>query len=99
MVSNFYITKAVGEDSEALNFHHQSWLCMVTSTTRRTSECVMMGPCKCCKVEPVFQFSPSYERVRISWNSAEASSGNAAYIACLLLLCQGSKWLSGKMSE
>ena len=28
------------------------------------------------------------ERVRMSWNSAEAS----AYVLCLLLLCQGSKW-------
>ena len=31
----------------------------------------------------------SLERVRISWSSAEASR-----LACLLLLCQGSKWLN-----
>ena len=29
--------------------------------------------CKCCKVEPVFQFSPSSGRVGNSWNLAEAS--------------------------
>ena len=31
------------------------------------------------------------ERVRISWNSDEAS-----YAACFLLLWQGSKWLNGR---
>ena len=37
----------------------------------------------------------SLEGVRISWSLAEACR-QAAYIACLLLLCQGSKWLNGK---
>ena len=37
----------------------------------------------------------SLEGVRISWSLAEACR-QAAYIACLLLLSQGSKWLNGK---
>ena len=28
--------------------------------------------------------------------SAKASIGNAAYVACLPLLCQGSEWLNSK---
>ena len=35
----------------------------------------------------------SLERMRISWNLAE---DNAGCVACLLLLCQGSKWLNGR---
>ena len=37
----------------------------------------------------------STERVGISWNWLRPVS-SAAYVACLPLLCQGSKWLSGK---
>ena len=40
----------------------------------------------------MFGFSPSSERVKIRLRPL----GNAAYVACLPLLCQGSKWLSGK---
>ena len=36
------------------------------------------------------------ERVGIGWSLAEASRQCCLYVACLSLLCQGSKWLSGK---
>ena len=36
-----------------------------------------------------------FEGARICWSLAEPS-GIAAYVACFLLLCQGSKWLNGK---
>ena len=48
-----------------------------------------------CKVQPGFQFSPAL----IEWVSVGIwlrPLGNAAYVACLPLLCQGSKWLNGK---
>ena len=48
-----------------------------------------------CKCQPGFQFCPALresESVRI-WLSL---LGNAAYVACLPLLWQGSKWLNGR---
>ena len=50
---------------------------------------------KGCIVQPGFQFSPALRE----WESVGIQLrplGNAAYVACLLLLCQGSEWLSGK---
>ena len=50
---------------------------------------------KGCKVQPGFQFSPALKE----WESVGIwlrTLGNAAYVACLPLFCQGSKWLNGK---
>ena len=66
-------------------------LVMTTRTARRT----MVTTFKGCKVQPWFHFSPALRE----WESVGIwlrPLGNAAYVACLPLLCQGSKWLNGK---
>ena len=68
-------------------------LVMATRTARRAMchDWAIKG----CKVQPGFQFSPAlreWELVGIRLKPL----GNAAYVACLLLLCQGPKWLNGK---
>ena len=68
-------------------------LVMATRTARRTTchNWVFKG----CKVQPGLQFSPALRE----WESVGTRLkllGNTAYVARLLLLCQGPKWLNGK---
>ena len=68
-------------------------LVMATKTARKTMchDWAFKGY----KVQPGFQFSPALRE----WESVGIRLrplGNVAYVACLLLLCQGSKWLNGR---
>ena len=68
-------------------------LVMVIRTAKRTTchDWAFKG----CIVQPGFQFSPALRE----WESVGIRLrplGNAAHVACLLLLCQGFEWLTGK---
>ena len=77
-------TDAYSKKHQASEFHHLTWIWLLGLLG---GLCVTTGP---------LTGQSSSKRVRIIWNSAEAPIGNAAYVACLPLFCQGSERLNGK---
>ena len=70
---------------------------MVIRTARRTP--VATGPLKVAKFSQGFSSGNPALRECESVGIRLRPLGNAAYVACLPLLCQGSEWLNGNLER
>ena len=87
----YYLATFKIKKYQASEFHHLTWLWLLGLLGGLRSWLSLKG----CKVQPKFQISPALKE----WQSVGIRLrplDNAAYVACLPLLCQGSEWLNGK---